>query len=256
MLVRRPTLIGVIAAIAVLASAATAHAEGGMSIASAPTVVYGQQEFGDIATGSVTGSSCYRSFWSLPAIAGDEIVIDWEAQFLTTMLRVYPVGTNDFNLGSLIEEGFSYTAKSPLQDNGKDEEKFIAPVTGAMPMTLSSTCNPKEAGTYAFTAYVKHGLSVFLPRVSTLRHRSRIHVQVHSPDGGTVTTPAPDVVIEARLPRGRWRSLGRAPVTTSVATVAVRVPRVFWHRKVSLRATASGESYAKTRSRAYHVRVR
>jgi hypothetical protein len=82
-------------------------ATGGGSIASAPTVAYGQLEFGNTATdlpaNEFANGYCY-SWWLVPAITGDKITIDWTSEpdangaYLTALWAyLYPVGTTDFN---------------------------------------------------------------------------------------------------------------------------------------------------------------
>lgn len=58
----------------VLTVAASAQAEGGAGIATAPTVAFGQQEFGTLST---PNAQCvYASWWLLPVVTGDTIQID------------------------------------------------------------------------------------------------------------------------------------------------------------------------------------
>jgi hypothetical protein len=50
----------------VLIPSSAVYAEGGSSIAAAPTIVLGQQEFGFV------GATCFQD-WLLPVVAGDKI---------------------------------------------------------------------------------------------------------------------------------------------------------------------------------------
>lgn len=145
---------------------AAAMAEGGNSIATAPSVVYGQPEFGNTATGQeLEGQFCrYRSYWSLPVTAGDLVTVDWEGT-PGTEIKLMPLGTTDYTLFQTepaVSEG--------LPSNNKDQVTYNVPVSGAMPLyfrscPISSDWGEGRPGPYSFIVTAQHGLSVnLLPR--------------------------------------------------------------------------------------------
>ena len=221
-----------------------ASAEGGSSIASAPAVVIGEQEFGNTANGPYFHGS-YHSFWGLGLAGGDKVVIDWEAIRTDMWLRLYPPSTSDFNL----EQADPIKQQQP-SSNGKNEMRFTPSQGGVFPLIVEG----RYSGIYSFTVFVKHALTVIMPRLSRLPHRGELRVQVHSPEGTTISDSTLKVNVEARAGR-TWKKIGSAPVSNSIAEVSVKVPRTLWHKRVSLRATALGQSYIKTHSRSERVSV-
>ena len=231
----------------------SAAADGGPSIAAAPLVAYGQQEFGNTATGGINNPQCtYSSNWLLPVTAGDQITIDWEIQAARTWLLVYPLGTSDFNVG----------AAQPLQqqdviDNGKDELVFSASASGNLPLVFQTdgplpACpgDPNDAGPYDFTASVRHVVRLALPRVFKLTRTATLKVAAHNAEGGSITDP--NLTVEVQLKTGKsWNSVGRAAVANATATIPLKIPQHDAGKVVSLRAIAHGGSYlsAATSSR-------
>ncbi len=60
-----------------LIGAPTALADGGPKIAGAPTIPFGEPQFGNTLNGGRSLDGAYNSYWSLPVIAGDQITIEW-----------------------------------------------------------------------------------------------------------------------------------------------------------------------------------
>lgn len=87
--------------------ATIAWAEGGTSIAAAPAVTYGQQEFGNLSSQVEEYCKHYRSWWTLPVTAGDLVQIDWEAQGAEVDLNLFEAGTTDFNFPQTSTVAFS-----------------------------------------------------------------------------------------------------------------------------------------------------
>lgn len=165
------SVFAVLATMAALLALVPAHAlaEGGKSIATAPSVVYGQQEFGNTAAGAeYPGKGCgflgvntYRDqFWLLNATAGDLLTINWGG-VNNTKLWLYPPGTTDYTV-------FNYetVAEQEQNANGKNQLQYSVPVSGTMPLEFSVCYPESEApGPYDFTVTAQHGLSVnLLPR--------------------------------------------------------------------------------------------
>lgn len=233
----------------VLAAAASAQAEGGAGIASAPTVAFGQQEFGTLAT---PDAHCvYASWWLLPVTTGDSIQIDWEVHNEGIHLHVWAPGTNEFNFET--RESLKLVPNSNL----KAESTFQATQTGDMPMrfAIAEEHCPSVAvpGPYSFTAYVTHALNVALPHVGRLAHQGTLAVGVHNPEGVAINNPAIQVALQVKGP-GVWRTIGTASVANGSAIVHYTVPAFERHRLIALRAVGHGPEYASASS--LHVKVR
>ncbi len=236
----------VVSASLVLAAAPSAFAEGSETIAGAPTVAFGQQEFGFI------GLSCGQ-VWLLPVVSGDKLVVDWEAATDPYMeLHLHSVGSNDFNASN---EGH-IVATAGLNPNKKAEFTYVAPQTGTMPLGfLDSGCSHKvPPGAYSFTATVTHLLSVGLPHLSILHTQGSITVAIHNPEGGAINDPALKVTLQIKG-QGSWRTIGIAADGNSAAMIHYKIPRKLHGRRLTLRALAQGPEYASAASTHQKVRV-
>jgi hypothetical protein len=244
-----------LAAVIGLIVASTAQATGGSSTASAPTVVYGQQEFGNTVTDEGgeapdcdTTRGPGRSWWMLQVVTGDQITIDLEGQTEGDgfLMNVYPLGTNQFNVAQA-----QPSATTVDRQENREQLVFTAASTGAMPMDVE-TCD--HVGTYDFTAYDAHAVRLGLPRASTLRPGGVLDVPVHSPDGGMITDSALQVFAQVGS-HGSWRTVGIASVSDSVAPIRLHIPAGLYGRSVSLRVTARGSDYQTTTTTRAGVRV-
>jgi hypothetical protein len=243
---RTATLILLVSVLA-LAVVVPAHAEGGSSIASAPTIVPGQQEFGKLASHDMGGCG---TWWLLPATSGDAIQLDWEVGDRWVVLSLYAPGTNDFN--------FPQTrplANGQVNGNGKAELTYTAQQTGNIPLFLRDPgCYGSGVpGPYSFTAYITHALNLALPNIRALRKTGTLTVAVHNPEGGPINDPAVHVELQI-TGRGGWQRIGVATVANSAATIAFKVPARLRRQHVTLRALAHGTGYAPASSR--HLKVR
>lgn len=240
-------------ALVVLTAAAPAQADGGNSIASATPVTFGQQEFGNTANGSRAYSdgcgTTYRSWWSLSVMAGDRVVIDWEAQQPDyTQLSLYPIGTSDYNLDHTSSKAFQRSGS-----NGKNELVYTVASTGTMPLALRA-CG-RAGGPYAFTAFVSHGLLLSFPHVSRVRRNSTLRIGVHNPDGAPLGDPGLVVGIEIKS-KNKWKLVGGSRVRNGVAAPQIRLSRKLRGKRVRLRAIGGGPGYTPAVSRSAVVRVR
>jgi hypothetical protein len=222
---------------------ASALADGGSSIASAPSVVYGQQQFGNTANGSNPIEP--SQYWLLSVTAGDLITIDWESHAYP-QLHIYPIGTTDFSLGN------AYPFKSQDVVSVQNELVFTAPRTGAMPMEFFQW--NESRGPYDFTAYVRHAIRLGLPRTSKLHRKATLPVSVHNAEGGVISDPALQVDVQIKRRKG-WQIIGSAPVGNAIAAVKLDIPARYAGKKISLRAYAHGSGYATAASRTLRVRV-
>jgi hypothetical protein len=225
-----------------------ARAEGGASIASAPAVTYGQQEFSNMAGGSHVTAECglfggfggccesyYHQFWSLSVLAGDMLTIDWESELPELELKLVPVGTTDFTLNKN-----KPVAEQQLENNGKNELKYRAPQSGSLPMDFK-LCKVAP-GPYDFTVYVSHTVRLFLDRRAKLPTRGTVAVSVRTLDGSPISDSALEVKLQVEL-HGHWHTVGSSQVSSGVANVPYRLARKQRHRRVDLRAMAQGPSY-------------
>jgi len=235
----------------VLIVSATAQAEGGSSIAAAPAVAYGQQEFGNIS--DVISKNCDYSFswWTVPVLAGDTLTIDWEAQDGDARVNLYVPGTTDFNYPQT-----NSVAESFLNNNGKAELVYTASQAGNMPLQFSAYSCPATTapGPYSFTAYVVHSVRLFIPRRGSLPPRGTVAVGVHTPVGEPISDPSLQVSLEVKV-HGHWHSIGQAVPLSGVASVPYALPAKWRHQHVSLRAVAHGSAYHAASSASVRVRV-
>ena len=233
----------------------TAAAEGGASIASAPVVTYGQQEFGNLAGGAHVTATCdlvccesyYHQFWSLSVLAGDNLTFDWESQAPETELKLLPIGTTDYTL-----EQTKPVAEQTLSGNGKNELQYKVSQTGTMPLDFKS-CEVTP-GPYDFTVYVKHTLRLFIPRRGVLPLRGTVAVSVRNPEGHPISDPGLQVLVQIQS-HGHWRNIGSTSAGGGVASVPYTVPAGLRGSHASLRAIARGNEYEPASSATVRVRL-
>ena len=149
--------------------APSALAAGGNSIAAAPTVAYGQQEFGNTLTDNNVHVDCHGwSYWLLPVTAGDHLTIDFEGQGAQSE-ALYPVGTNDFNVTDT-----SPVQEATLGENGHQQALYTVKQTGVMPLvfyvSVERGCGEAN-GPYDFTVSAEHALVLSLSAARVNRHR-------------------------------------------------------------------------------------
>lgn len=254
---RGVTSAAAVAAFALLATAAPAAATGGASIATAPTVPYGAQQFGNTVTDDGHAPNCDstigpgRSWWLLPVTTGDKVTIDIEGQTEGDgfTVNVYKSGTNDFNYASQFDP-YATNANGSSAFSDQFELPFIAPSSGLMPMDVS-TCD--SIGSYDFTAYVAHKLVLGLNPAGTKRrqHRSLFGVQLHNPDGVAVSSSGIKAAVQV-LTHGHWTTLGTvgSPYRFSIKW-ALKLRGHFQ----SVRVVVSGAGYQTTTSRTLRVKA-
>jgi hypothetical protein len=236
---------------------ASALAIGGGSIASAPTVAYGQQEFGNTATdlpaNEFANGYCY-SWWLVPAIMGDKITIDWTSEpdtngaYLSALWAyLYPVGTTDFNFSNtnpVAEKEVNYV------ENGLQELQYLTNRDGTLPLEFQAGARncQEDAGPYNFTAYVSHELVLGLhAHTNRAHHSTTFSVAVHNPDGAPITG-VPLVATYQLLSHGHWQKIRSGALQfTQKWTPAQRATFQ------SVRVTVSGPSY---RSASQSIRVK
>src|SRR5664279_3428690 len=94
--------------LASLAFAGVALADGGTTIASAPTISFGVQYFGNTVNGSRdAGWDNMHEYWTMALIAGDSLTVNFEnavsSEKGVDYVYLYGPGTNDYNVSSTQE---------------------------------------------------------------------------------------------------------------------------------------------------------
>jgi hypothetical protein len=245
---RRVSCIALLVAASALVGAQSAIAEGGRSIAAAPTVAAGQQEFGTIVSHGMGGC---KTWWLLAVVAGDAIRIDWEVQSDHYVeLQLFPPGTSDFN----------FPQTHPLvggrpNENLKAELSYETSQTGDLPVLFEDPgCYGNTApGPYSFTANITHALNASLPHVAVLPRKGVLTVAVHNPEGGAINNPAVQVELQIKG-RGSWQRIGIGAVGNAAAVIPFKIPTSLRHKRVTLRALAHGVGYKQASSA--HLKVR
>ena len=248
---RRLTCIVLLVFASTVAVATSAYADGGPSIAAAPTVAVGQQEFGNLSTyiepPNYPGNAI--SWWALPLTIGDSVAMQWEAQLAATYLRLYGPTVTDFNLYSLGTEGRLIDTNTSF-DAEKSENTYKATGSGDYHFYFEHPVHSGEArsyGSYSFTVHITHALSLGLSHVGALRHRGRLTVAVHNPEGGPINDPTVQVELQIKG-RGSWQRLGTGTASNSAAVIAFSVPARLRHQHVTLRALARATGYSPASS--------
>jgi hypothetical protein len=254
---KRLTAAGITVCILGLCAPA-ALAAGGASIAAAPTVACGQQEFGNTVTDS-HAPSCDstigpgRSWWLLVVTTGDRVTIDLEGQTEGDGFTadVYKPGTNDFNYASQFDP-YATNQNSAAAFADKFELSFTAPSSGLMPLDVS-TCD--SIGSYDFTATVSHRLVLALTDGATdgRRHRTRFALSVRNPDGAPVSDGALRMRVQLLGGHGHWSTLWHGPVNSAFSITWARSKR---QMRQSVRVQVFGARYQTATSRAVSLTAR
>lgn len=231
-----------------------AVASGGATVATAPLVALGQQEFGNTATdnGEQTLNHCSlgpetgNSWWNLPVSAGDRVTIDFESDpSVDVGLAVFSVGTTDFQVGTIGESHYA----TP-DSNGKGYLNFTATAAGNMPIDFFDCAT---AGPYDFIAYIQHGLIVSLKQSSSSRHnhRTSFSVAAWTPSGALVTSTSLREDVQLRS-EGRWITLETLTAPTAFKLTWSRARRGKFQ---SVRVVVHGPGFVTATSRTIRVRA-
>jgi hypothetical protein len=226
-----------------LAAPGLAWGDGGATIAAAPVIQFGQQEFGNTADAQPSGGfNCdLNTWWLLPATAGDRVTIDYEEQSRAIeWVRLYPIGTTDFNVHT------AQPVAEQLWPPDQNELQFSAGQTGNMPLLFQgdvhNCVDGGQPGPYDFTAYVAHALRLAVPAIGTLPLRGIVSVGVHSPDGALISDPSLSVALQVEIGK-QWTTVGSAAPDTGTAAISYTMPLSTASHRTSLRAVASGAGY-------------
>lgn len=241
----------VVVALCALPGAALATGSG--TIASAPTMVYGQQEFGNTATDNPNaacvlghGVEAEWAYWLTPSLtAGDQLTVDFGG-LANLYAYLYPVGTTDYNVSST-----DWVANANAVDTQHGEVRYLAPRDGVMPLEFLSDDGDEgcAGGPYNFTASVTHELVLSLQSHSNRgKHLTTFTVTIHSPDGASISASGLHASYQYRS-HGRWQTIKQnAPLTFTG-----RWARPLRGKFETVRVTVSGPSY---RSASASIRVK
>lgn len=216
-----------VASVGLLLAGVSAGAEGGATIASAPTLVWGQAE-GGVGGNNVAGTQPWgsggRTFWRLRVFTGDRITGSGQVKTgngcATNRIVLFAPTVNDASL----------SAARPLVSSGTIFQNSCAarrftwvwgrvPVTGLA--TLWAGISP-EAPTFTLVARVQHATRMSFGAVSVKRGTATVvaEARVRSVAG----VPAGACLFDARVDGGVWQPL--AKTTTSVGSCTVRAHSV------------------------------
>jgi len=238
----RARLGGCVGALAVcLCCPALALGAAGATIASAPGVTYGQQEFGNLLQDAsvCTGDQGCQTYWQLNVTAGDHIKIDFHSATTESALVVgaYAVGTTDYNRAQTSPEFSDESAST-----GYGELTFVAPRTGMMPLDMyfGYDAYQGQPGPYDFTAYVSHAMLVSIaPHNNPATHTTALQTAVHNPDGVPISVQGLTETIAIKY-HGQWET---AWTGAASASKTIRWNATLRGHKQSVRVTMSGPSY-------------
>jgi hypothetical protein len=219
----------------VLSGASSALADSS-TIAGAPAIVVGQQEFGNTASVTPVSSDCYRAYWLLSVTAGDSVTIDWESQESGTSLDVFPPGTTDYNV-----DNTNPIEQQDLSSNDKNELQFQATSTATLPVSFRSGCGD-PAGPYDFTTDIVHAMIVSLPPLAPSLAGTTT-VGVHNPDGVSLSGAPIVVNLQVSGPGVPWTTIGSASPVAGEATISYTVPSALAGKTVRFQAVGSGSGY-------------
>jgi hypothetical protein len=229
--------------VATAVTAGTAWADSG-SIAGAPTVAVGHQEFGN--TGSVTPLDSgvrYRTYWLLPVTSGDKVTIDWESQVGNTVLDVFPGGTTDYNV-----DNTNTLQEQYLNDNDKNELEFQVTSTTTLPLLFSSGDGwDNPTAPYDFTVSLRHAMVLSTPSISNALSGT-VTAGIHSPDGTPLSGSTLSVSLQVSASHVPWTTIGSANPVNGLATIAYKVPASLASKRVTFRFAGSGAGYSSATS--------
>jgi hypothetical protein len=229
-----------------------ANAIASGTIAGAPTVVFGQQEFGNTAADSQATCPALQeqnSWWLLPAQAGDRVTVDYEGSGVRQE-RLFPIGTNDFNYPARDANPFQQTASG----GGREEATVTIPQTGVWPLEFDSWsyCGSPIGGPYDFTASVAHTVIVSLTSSGDRRHHLTVlTAKLSDPDGAPLSSTALRCTFQ-QFEGGKFTTVGTSlpPCHTMLRWTAHQRGKL-----QTLRVQVAGSGYLSASSRNIHFRA-
>jgi hypothetical protein len=227
----------------------SAWATGGANIASAPTVVFGQHEFGNTDHGSFGGCPDPAEYWLLSLGAGDQATIDWEttSEEYAEELNVYPAGTTDFSINNA-----DTLAEFGLGSNDHAESVFHVGATGVYPIVFYGRCDG-AGGPYDFTATVQHALLVTLKHYAHIKTTTVVTAVANLASGG----PPPDgLAFTLTVSWGRESAAYTAASSGGNLSFPLALPETAKGKTATLEITRAADSqFQEAKSEKLEVKV-
>ena len=214
-----------VASVGLWLASVSAGAEGGATIASAPTLVWGQVERG-VGGNNVAGTQPWgsggRTFWRLRVFRGDRIAGSGHVKTgngcATNRIVLFAPKVNDASL----------SAAKPLVSSGTIFQNSCAalrftwvwgrvPVTGLA--TLWAAISP-EAPTFTLVARVQHATTISFGAMSVKPGTTTVIAEARV--SSVAGVPSGECLFDARVDGGAWAPLMKS--TTSGGACTVRAP--------------------------------
>lgn len=245
-----------LAATAVVILPLAAFAAGSPSIANAPLVQPGVQQFGDNSTCCYMndGFGFHREFWALRLVSGDRVTINWtfpQTGDSNVTPRFFTPAVTDFNFAG----SDSAEAESAGAVNGKGSARLVAGASGRWTLAFVTSAIADDPTAYDFTYYVKHVARLHLAPLASISRTGRVSLSVRAPDGAAISNTALKVRLEGFWGRG-WRLLATSTPKAGKASFRLRLAPALRGTTIKLRARAAGGSYLAATSQTRSVRVR
>ena len=262
-------------AVATAVAASGALAAGGTSIATAPIVQFGVQEFGNTASDALGADNnlptpgndfgCLYSgwldgsgveFWMLNLISGDQVLVKGNqvAPANNLTVEVLPRGTTDVTVTN--------QTQTLVNNDLQDANTFTAPSTGSYPLVIGGGCPDGSTadGPFSFVVTVLHKALLFLQPEASVRLAGHLQAVVRTPDGHPITDKTLKLTVY-----GIWKNVSYAPATShklettspvgGIARFNFNLPRALVNKPILLRVTGSGASYQPIRGVTLSVHV-
>jgi hypothetical protein len=244
------------AAVAALAWACLAQAGaserasgGAATIAGAPKISFGIQEFGN--TDSVQPINCdKREWWVIPLIAGDHVVIDWENSSSAagaSWFELYAPGTTDFNINNnpkqYLGPNGTISSNTSINPNNRAETVFDAPSSGNYPLAFyADNCRDQnqQPGAYDFKATLHHRARVVIS-ITGSSLKGSVSLQARYPDGSPIQSGL-GATLYGYWNKG-WTKLGQAVVAGGSMRIKYLLPPFLKGQTIRLEAKTGGPSF-------------
>ncbi|MCM0621817.1 hypothetical protein [Nocardioides bruguierae] len=189
----------------------------------------------------------HYEYWRLPVAAGDRVRIDWEIEDDSyNMLRVFPVGTDDFSVGS--SDYDEYYAES----NNRQRTEFTSGRAGDHVLMFFSRYY-RNGGTYNFNATMLHASTLRPGRIAKGRRTGTTAVKAVDSAKKAIKSGM-TITMQGKVGKQKWSKVGRASLKKGTASVKWALPKSWRGKKVVLRFLGSGRNYYRVKTGTYTTR--
>lgn len=236
-----------------------ASAAGSPSIANAPLVQPGVQQFGDTSCCKAGGDPrnysgqdlSHREFWKLPLRSGDRVTLNWQSVAADGVrIALFTPATTDFNYDD--RNKVIVVARGSIPNKG--QVSFTATRTGHWPLSVGTHWQSETSG-YDFTVSVKHVARLQLAPVTSVSRSGSVKLTVRAPDGSPISATALKLRLEGFWAK-RWHPLATRSPKAGKASFPLRLAPALRGTTIKLRVRAAGPSYLPAKSQTLAVRVR